>query len=218
MSFADKGPYNQNYGFSSGRVWMWELNHKEGQAPKKWCFWIVVLERTRESLGLQGIKLINPKGNQPWIFTGRALLKLKLQYFGHLMLRAKSLEKTLMLRKIEGKRRRAWQKMKWLDTITDLIDVNWSRLWETVEDRGDWCAVVHGLQWARHDLVTKQQQKLDNQVQKLRAAVWSLTLPLASYVTMDKEIKSINQKKINKLWLLFWMKIHLRVLNTDETP
>ena len=174
---------------------MWELNHKEGQAPKNWCFWIVVLERTRESLGLQGIKLINPKGNQPWIFTGRALLKLKLQYFGHLMLRAKSLEKTLMLRKIEGKRRRGWQKMRWLDTITDLIDVNWSRLWETVEDRGDWCAVVHGLQWARHDLVTKQQQKLDNQVQKLRAAVWSLTLPLASYVTMDKEIKSINQKK-----------------------
>ena len=53
------------------------------------------------------------------------------------MLRAKSLEKTLMLRKIEGKRRRGWQKMRWLDTITDLIDVNWSRLWETVEDRGD---------------------------------------------------------------------------------
>ena len=109
--------------------------------------------------------------------------------------------------------------MRWLDTITDLIDVNLSRLWETVEDRGDWCAIVHGPQWARRDLVTKQQeQNLDNQVHKLRAAIWSLTLPLASYVTMDNEIKSINQKEINKLWLLFWMKIHLRVLNRDETP
>ena len=77
------------------------------------------------------------------------MLKLKLQYFGHLMLRAKSLEKTLMLRKIEGKRRRGWQKMRWLDTITDLIDVNWSRLWETVEDRGDWHTAGIAKSWTQ---------------------------------------------------------------------
>ena len=73
------------------------------------------------------------------------MLKLKLQYFGHLMGRANSLEKTLMLGKIEGKRRRGWQRMRWLDSITDSMDMNLSKLQEIVEDRGDWCAVIQGV-------------------------------------------------------------------------
>ena len=73
------------------------------------------------------------------------ILKLMLQYFGHLMGRADSLEKTLKLGKIEGKKRRGWQSMKWLTSTTDLIDMNLSKLWETVEDRGVWCAAVHGV-------------------------------------------------------------------------
>ena len=73
-------------------------------------------------------------------------LKLKLQNFGHLMQRADSLEKILMLGKIEGRRRRRWQRMKWLDSMTDSTEMNWSKLWETVEDRGAWCAVVIGSQ------------------------------------------------------------------------
>ena len=68
---ADKGPYSQSYGFSSSHVWMWELDHKEGWAPKNWCFWTVVLEKTLESSLDCKIKPINPKGNQSWIFIGR---------------------------------------------------------------------------------------------------------------------------------------------------
>ena len=79
------------------------------------------------------------------------MLKLKLQYFGHLMQRADSLEKTLMLGKIVGKRKIQWQRMRWLDSISNLIDMNLDKLWEMVEDRGVWHAAVHGVtkSWAR---------------------------------------------------------------------
>ena len=100
-----KGPFSQNYDFSSSHVWMWVLDHKEGWVPRNWCFQIGAGEDSWESLGQQGDQT-SPKGYQLWIFVGRTLLKLKLQYFGHLLWRADSLEKTLMLRKIEGRRRR----------------------------------------------------------------------------------------------------------------
>ena len=103
--FVDKGPSSQSYGFSSSHVQMWELDHKEGWVPKKWCFWTVVLEKTLESpLDSKDIKPVNPKENQPW--SPLEGLMLKFQYFGHLMQRTNSLEKTLMLGKIEGQRRR----------------------------------------------------------------------------------------------------------------
>ena len=86
------------------------------------------------------------------------LLKLKLQYFGHLMQRASSLEKTLILGKIEGRRRRGWQRMRWLDSITDSMDMNLRKQWETVEDRGAWCAAVHGVAKNRTDLAAELQQ------------------------------------------------------------
>ena len=85
-NFTNKGQYSQSYGFSRSWVWMWELDHKESWAPKNWCFRTVVLEKTLESpLECKKIKPVNPKGNQPCIFMEGLILKLKLQYFGHLM-------------------------------------------------------------------------------------------------------------------------------------
>ena len=110
--FAKKGPSSQGYGFSSGHLWMWELDCEEGWAPKNWCFWTVVLEKTLESpLDCKEIKLVHPKGNQSWIFMEGLMLKLKLQYFGHLVQRIDSLEKTLIPGKIEGGRRRDWTEL-----------------------------------------------------------------------------------------------------------
>ena len=118
---------------------MWELDHREDWARKNWCFWTVVLEKTLESpLDCKEIKPVNPKQINPEYSLEGLMLKLKLQYFGNLMRKADSLEKTVMLGKIEGRRRRGWQRTRRLDSITDSMDLSVNGLQEMVKNREAW--------------------------------------------------------------------------------
>ena len=150
--FASKGPSSQRYGFSSSHVCMWELGYKESWVPKNWCFWTAVLEKTLESpLDCKEIKPVILKEINPEYSLEGLMLKLKLQYFGHLMRRTDSFEKTLMLGKIEGRRRRGWQRTRWLNGITDSMDRSLSKLQEMVMYRKAWRAEIHGVakSWTR---------------------------------------------------------------------
>ena len=154
--FANKGPSSQGYGFSRGHVWMWELDCEGDWAPKNWCFWTVVLEKTLESpLDCKEIQPLHSKGDQFWVFFGRNDVKAETPILWHLMRRVDSLEKTLMLGGIRGRRRRGrpgWD--GWMASLTQ-----WTWVW--VNSRRWWWTGRPGVlrfmgsQRVRHDWATE---------------------------------------------------------------
>ena len=159
---------------------MRELDCEEGGAPKNWCFWTAVLEKTRENP--LDCKEIQPesilKEISPGISLEGLMLKLKLQYFGHLMQRIDSLEKTLKLGGIGGRRRRGRQRMTWLDGITDSMDVSLSELRELVMDREAWRAAIHGVAKSRTRLSDWTELNWSWCRPSLMAQWWRIHLPM----------------------------------------
>ena len=155
--FTNEGLSSQGYGLSSSQVWMWEYDCEESWVQKNWCFWTVVLERR-----LLRVPWIARRSNQsilketiPRCSLEGLILKLKLQFFGHLMWRAESFEKTRMLGKIKGKRRRGRWRMRWWDGITDSMDMNLCKLrsWWWTGRPG--MLQFMGSQTLRHDWATE---------------------------------------------------------------
>ena len=148
--FSNKGPSGQGYGFSSGHVWMWELDGEKSWEPKNWCFWTVVLEKTLESpLDCKEIQPVHPKGDQSWVFTGRTDAEAETPVLWPPHAKSGLIGKTLMLGGIGGRRRRGWRRMRWLDGSPTRWTWVLSKLRALLMEWEAWCTAIHGVAKSR---------------------------------------------------------------------
>ena len=159
-SADSKGPCSQGNVLPSGRIWLWDLDCKEGRTPKNWCLQTVVLEKIPESpLDSKENKPVNLKWDQPWIFTGRTDAEVEAPIFWLSDANRWLIGKSLMLGKIERKRRRGHQRMRRLNSITDAMNMNLGKLQEMVRGMEAWRAAAHGVTKSGCNWATEQQQQ-----------------------------------------------------------